>query len=140
MPCDWPRPLTSEAQRRGVGWAGHRDCDKLRNSVWAGGVVRDEPSADQREQLKQIGVASGLGCSIVVSIIIFIGGGLLLDRQFETSPVLTLIGVAIGLIAAGYQLYELALVGRRDRAPGPLGRRLASASGRRAGRSGIGEE
>ncbi len=82
------------------------------------------PTPEQRAQLGAVGAAAGLGCSVVVSLVVFIGGGVLLDRQFETLPVLTLIGVAIGLVAAGYQLYELAQVGRTDRAPGPLARRL----------------
>jgi hypothetical protein len=72
-----------------------------------------------------------LGCAIVVTLIAFIGGGVLLDRALETTPVFTLIGVALGLAAAGYQLYELSRVGLSDRSPGPLGRRLAGLPARR---------
>lgn len=70
------------------------------------------------------GVAAGLGCSLVVSLIVTIGGGLLLDRAVGTEPVFTLIGVALGLLAAGYQLWELTRVGVKDRPAGPLGRQL----------------
>jgi hypothetical protein len=47
---------------------------------------------------------------------------------------LTLIGVALALAAAGYELYELSQIGRADREPGPLGRRFAKlpSSGRRS--------
>jgi len=55
---------------------------------------------------------------------LFIGGGILLDSWLETSPLFTLIGVALGLIASAYQLYELALVGRSDRGPGPVARQI----------------
>ncbi len=82
------------------------------------------PTPEQRAQLGAVGKAAGLGCSVVVTLVVMIGGGVLLDRQFDTSPILTLIGVALGLIGAGYALYELAQVGRTDRPPSPLARRL----------------
>ena len=93
--------------------------------------MTDGPTPEQRAQLGAIGVASGLGCSVVVSLIVLIGGGVLLDQRFDTEPVLTLIGVALGLVVAGYQLYELSRVGLKDRPAGPLGRRLSRLPGRR---------
>ena len=93
--------------------------------------MSDGPSPEQRAQLGAVGAATGLGCSVVVSLIVFIGGGVLLDRALGTAPVLTLVGVALGLLAAGYELYELTRVGIKDRSPGPLGRGFASLSGRR---------
>lgn len=83
-----------------------------------------EPHLARRDDVQAIGAAQGLGCGIVASLIVFIGLGIFLDRQFDTIPILTLVGVAIGLIAAGYQLYELALVGRKDRESGPLGKAI----------------
>lgn len=74
--------------------------------------------------VRAIGTAAGLGFSLVTSLVLLIGGGVWLDRWQDTSPVFTLIGVALGLIAAGYQLYELALLGRPDRENGPMGRAL----------------
>ena len=93
--------------------------------------MSDGPSPEQRAQLGAVGAATGLVCSVVVSLIVFIGGGVLLDRALGTAPVLTLAGVGVGLLAAGYELYELTRVGIKDRAPGPLGRGFASLSGRR---------
>lgn len=96
--------------------------------------MQDGPTPEQRAQLGAAGVAAGLGCSVVVGLVVTIGGGVWLDRVFGSSPVLTLIGVALGLIAAGYQLWELTRVGVKDRAAGPLGRRLARLpTGRRSG-------
>jgi len=96
--------------------------------------LADGPTPEQRAQLGSVGVAAGLGCSVVVGLIVFIGGGLLLDRALGTEPVFTLIGVALGLVAAGYQLYELTRVGVAGREPVPLGRRLGSLpGGRRTG-------
>jgi ATP synthase protein I len=87
--------------------------------------VKYLPSNDEeRRQFGAAGTALGLGCSIVTSIILFIGGGILLDRWLETEPIFTLIGVALGMLLAGYELYELAMVGRTDRKPGPVTRQL----------------
>jgi hypothetical protein len=86
-----------------------------------------EPASgpDDQAGMSAAGIAAGLGCSIVVSVIICIGGGIALDEWLDRAPLFTLIGVAIGLAAAIYQLAELAKVGRKDRAPGPLARSIA---------------
>jgi hypothetical protein len=64
---------------------------------------------------RTIGAASGIGCTVVVSLLICIGGGVLLDRWLGIEPIGVLTGVALGLIAAGYSLYELAVMGDPDR-------------------------
>jgi ATP synthase protein I len=78
----------------------------------------------ERQDLRAVGVATGLGCSIVAALVLCIGGGVLLDRQFGTTPVLTFVGIALGLAAAGYQLWELAKVGSKTAQAGPLTRQL----------------
>lgn len=64
---------------------------------------------------QMIGAASGIGCSVAVSLLLCIGAGVLIDRWLGTEPIGVLIGVALGLVAAGYSLYELAVLGRPDR-------------------------
>jgi ATP synthase protein I len=95
--------------------------------------VSNGQTPDQNE-LRVIGVATGLGCSIVVALILCIGGGVVLDRQFGTSPVFTLLGVALGLATAGYQLWELAKVGNSKAQAGPLTRQLSRLPMARASR------
>jgi F0F1-type ATP synthase assembly protein I len=56
----------------------------------------------EQKDLRAVGVATGLGCSIVAALILCIGGGVWLDSRFGTSPILTLSGVVLGLAAAGY--------------------------------------
>jgi ATP synthase protein I len=89
----------------------------------------------EQQDLRAVGVATGLGCSIVAALVLCIGGGVWLDRQFGTSPVLTLIGVALGLAAAGYQLWELANLGSKTGQAGPVTRQLARLPMPRAARS-----
>jgi ATP synthase protein I len=96
--------------------------------------MADGPTPEQRD-LRAIGVATGLGCSIVAALVLCIGGGVWLDNRFGTSPVLTLIGVALGLAAAAYQLWELAKVGSKTEQVGPLGRQFARLPYPRAARS-----
>jgi F0F1-type ATP synthase assembly protein I len=88
----------------------------------------------EQQDLRVIGVATGLGCSIVVALILCIGGGVVLDRQFGTSPIFTLLGVALGLATAGYQLWELAKVGNSKEKVGPLTRQLSRLPMARASR------
>lgn len=78
----------------------------------------------QDQDARAIGIATSLGFSLVASLVVLIGGGVWLDQRLDTAPLFTFIGMALGLIAAGYQLYELALLGRKDRENGPLGRAL----------------
>jgi hypothetical protein len=75
----------------------------------------------------------------VVTVILFIGGGILLDRRLDTSPILTLIGVAIALVGAGYELYEMSRIGRKDVRPGPLTRQIARVAPRQARKGGTRE-
>jgi hypothetical protein len=56
--------------------------------------------------------------------VIFILGGVFLDREFGTEPWLTLVGVGIAIVAAGYQLYELSTLGRSGASLGPVTRQI----------------
>jgi F0F1-type ATP synthase assembly protein I len=76
-----------------------------------------------------VGLASGLGCSVVTSFLIFIGAGVLLDRWLGIEPIGVLVGLVLGMIAAGYSFYELVkLSGRKRGANGP-GRRTGGENG-----------
>lgn len=67
--------------------------------------------------------ATGLGCSVVVALLICVLGGIFLDQWLGTEPIFTLVGVVLGLATAGYLLYELATYGqpakRRSRSGKP---------------------
>lgn len=63
-----------------------------------------------QQDWRAIGAASGLGCSVVASLLLCIGGGILLDKWLGTLPILTLVGVVLGLALSGYLLYQLAVM------------------------------
>lgn len=86
--------------------------------------MRQDPSPIDTKQVRATGVAAGLGCSIVATVVTSIIGGVLLDREFGTEPWLTLAGVGLAIIAAGYQLYELSMVGRPGAKPGVVTRNI----------------
>jgi ATP synthase protein I len=58
--------------------------------------------------IRQLAYYSSLGFQIALSIVIGLAGGVYLDRKFELTPWLTLIGLGLG-IAAGYKNIGLAI-------------------------------
>ncbi len=77
-----------------------------------------------RKELSTLALASQLGFTIAGPLIVFILGGIFLDKKTGTSPLFLLIGVVCGMIGAGYAIYDLVRKlpsGRRppDRSDGP---------------------
>jgi hypothetical protein len=99
------------------------------------GAGRDNGPSPEQQDLRAVGVATGLGCSIVAALILCIGGGAWLDGHFGTMPLFTLLGVALGLAVAAYQLWELAQLGSTSGQAGPLSRQLARLPISRAART-----
>lgn len=54
------------------------------------------------------GVAMDLGLRLGLSVVIGVVGGVLLDNWLDTSPIFTLIGVAVGIGAAMYSIWDVA--------------------------------
>lgn len=62
----------------------------------------------------------GIGWYVAICIIAGVGGGVWLDRRFDLSPLLTMVGLFIGLAMAfvgGYQMLAdvLAAVGQKEK-------------------------
>ena len=68
----------------------------------AGGTPPAEP------RTANMGIAFDLGIRLGVSVIVGLGGGLLLDSWLHTSPIFTLIGMALGIGAAMYTIWDVA--------------------------------
>jgi len=58
-----------------------------------------QPSGN-RNTIELLARLMGAGWTIALSIAGGTGGGFWLDRQFDTSPVLTLVGLAVGIVVA----------------------------------------
>jgi ATP synthase protein I len=54
------------------------------------------------------GIAFDLGLRLGISVILGLGGGLLLDGWLHTSPIFTLIGMVLGIGAAMYTIWDVA--------------------------------
>ncbi|MGH7263311.1 MAG: AtpZ/AtpI family protein [Candidatus Rokuibacteriota bacterium] len=63
-------------------------------------MTDEGPRADRR-RLRQLAALSGVGLALVVSTVLGLWGGYVLDGWLGTSPWLTLIGLLLG-IAAGF--------------------------------------
>ena len=66
-----------------------------------------EISPITKSRVNAVGQAAGIGFGIAAALILPIIGGLLVDRWAGRAPIFTLIGVVVGMIAAGYQLVQL---------------------------------
>ena len=55
-----------------------------------------------------MGIAFDLGIRLGISVILGLGGGLLLDSWLHTSPIFTLMGMALGIGAAMYTIWDVA--------------------------------
>jgi F0F1-type ATP synthase assembly protein I len=67
---------------------------------------REEPASQTRPA--NWGIAFDLGIRLGVSVILGLGGGLLLDNWLHTSPIFTLIGMVLGIGAAMYTIWDVA--------------------------------
>jgi len=54
------------------------------------------------------GVVLDLGLRLGISVLLGVGGGLLLDGWLRTSPAFTLIGMVLGIGAAMYTIWDVA--------------------------------
>jgi F0F1-type ATP synthase assembly protein I len=71
-------------------------------------------SADRDEQPDPVapappwGIAFDLGVRLGISVILGLGGGLLVDNWLSTSPIFTLVGMVLGIGAAMYTIWDVA--------------------------------
>jgi ATP synthase protein I len=63
---------------------------------------------DERPPTANWAVAFDLGLRLGISVILGVGGGLLVDSWLHTSPIFTLIGMVLGIGAAMYTIWDVA--------------------------------
>lgn len=78
-----------------------------------------DPNADgggetnSTEPTDGFALAFDIGIRLVLSIVIGLGAGVLADGWLHSGPVLTLLGMLLGIAAAMYTIWDVAQQGRR---------------------------
>ena len=72
-----------------------------------GGTEPEDPRRGAAGQ-PNWGVAFDLGIRLGISVILGLGGGLLVDSWLGTSPIFTLVGMVLGIGAAMYTIWDVA--------------------------------
>ena len=70
-------------------------------------MSEDRPQPNRR-WIRQLGVLSGVGLTLVISTVLGLWGGYVLDGWLGTSPWLTLVGLLIGIAAGFVNLFRAA--------------------------------
>jgi len=81
-------------------------------------VAVDEQRSDPREIVRASGRYMGLGLAFALSILLFMGGGAWLDSKLGTTPLLILVGAAVGAGTGFYSLYYHVVIEPRQRENG----------------------
>ncbi len=80
-----------------------------------GRMTETEEERQRRARFVVIGKALQFGSTVIGALVVFLGGGIWLDRRLGTAPLLLLIGLALAFVAIGYNLYDLARSGPKSR-------------------------
>jgi ATP synthase protein I len=70
--------------------------------------MEPEHGGEGRPTSANWGIAFDLGIRLGISVILGVGGGLLVDSWLHTSPIFTLIGMVLGIGAAMYTIWDVA--------------------------------
>ena len=73
-----------------------------------------EPGGPDRRLVRQLGVLSGVGLTLVISTVLGLGGGIVLDRWLGTAPWLMLVGLLLGIASGFVNLFRAAGVFGRE--------------------------
>jgi len=71
-------------------------------------VSAAEPGPSERRWIRQLGVLSGVGLTLVISTVLGLAGGIVLDRWLGTAPWLMLVGLLLGIASGFVNLFRAA--------------------------------
>ena len=75
-----------------------------------------DPGRPDRRWVRQVGVLSGVGLTLVISTVLGLWGGYVLDRWLGSAPWLMLVGLLLGIASGFVNLFRAAgLFGRGGR-------------------------
>jgi ATP synthase protein I len=80
------------------------------------GVSAAEPGQSNRRWIRQLGALSGVGLTLVISTVLGLWGGYVLDRWLGSAPWLMLVGLLLGIASGFVNLFRaVGLFGREGR-------------------------
>ncbi|MCL5957930.1 MAG: AtpZ/AtpI family protein [Chloroflexi bacterium] len=62
---------------------------------------------EDRSTWRALALASQIGCSIAIPLILFIAGGIWLDALLGVQPLFLVVGILVGLTSGFLAIYEL---------------------------------
>ena len=71
-------------------------------------------SQADRRGIRQLGVLSGVGLTLVISTVLGFWGGRVLDRWLGTAPWLMLVGLLLGIVSGFVNLFRAAGIFGRE--------------------------
>ena len=76
------------------------------------------PGRVDRRWIRQVGVLSGVGLTLVIATVLGLWGGYVLDRWLGTAPWLMLVGLLLGIASGFVNLFRAAGVFGREEGQG----------------------
>jgi F0F1-type ATP synthase assembly protein I len=73
-----------------------------------------EPGRPDRRWVRQLGVLSGVGLTLVISTVLGFWGGYVLDRWLGSAPWLMLVGLLLGIASGFVNLFRAAGIFGRE--------------------------
>ena len=67
-----------------------------------------------RRWVRQLGTLSGVGLTLVISTVLGLWGGYVLDRWLGSAPWLMLVGLGLGIASGFVNLFRAAGIGREE--------------------------
>jgi ATP synthase protein I len=77
-------------------------------------VSSANPGQSDRRWIRQLGVLSGVGLTLVISTVLGFWGGRVLDRWLGTAPWLMLVGLLLGIASGFVNLFRAAGIFGRE--------------------------
>jgi ATP synthase protein I len=77
-------------------------------------VSAGEPDQSDRRWIRQLGSLSGVGLTLVISTVLGLGGGIVLDRWLGSAPWLMLVGLLLGIASGFVNLFRVAGIFGRE--------------------------
>lgn len=103
---DWGYKSESDARWKSWDSDSADDSERVRTDRSPGGQKSDQSwQAAYREAGPFLDIGLNLATTIVISLVVFLGGGSWLDRRFDLAPALTIAGALLAFVVIGYRFY-----------------------------------